>query len=200
MPMLAVAFFTILPSWIANRTRSVRLALGGGAGILVRRSAYESAGGHEALKSVVVDDIGLARLIRRHGGRTLALRADHLIHMRMYHGAREILEGFTKNMFSALGRSYVVVSIWFAIGLVCNLLPYAFALTGNTLGIITVGLITLSRVLIFASLGYRLDNAILAHPLMMTFWSGVMLRSAWMTGVQGRVEWRGRTYEAANGR
>jgi hypothetical protein len=194
MPMLAIAFFTMLPSWLANRTRSVRLALGGGAGMLVTRPAFEEAGGHRALQDAVVDDIGLARLIRRHGGRTVTLWADHLIRMRMYHGAAEIANGFTKNMFSAIGRSYLIAALWMAIGLVCNFLPYAFALTGNVPAIITVALITLSRVLVYASLGYRLDNAILGHPLMMAFWGGVLLRSAWKTGVQGQVQWRGRTY------
>ncbi|MBI4500968.1 MAG: glycosyltransferase [Gemmatimonadetes bacterium] len=194
MPMLAVTFFTMLPSWIGNRTRSVRLALGGGAGMLVRRSAYQSAGGHEALKSAVVDDIGLARLIRRHGGRTVALRADHLIRMRMYHGAAEIVYGFTKNMFSAMGRNYLIVLFWFLFGLVANFLPYGLALAGDPIGITTVILLTMSRVILFAALGYRLDNAILAHPLMTAFWGGVMLRSTWITGFRGLVHWRGRTY------
>jgi chlorobactene glucosyltransferase len=195
MPMLAIAFFMTLPSWLGNRTKSVRLALGGGTGNLIRRSVYDSFGGHESLRTAVVDDIGLARVVRRHGHRTLALRADHLISLRMYHNAREIVEGFTKNMFAALGRSYLLVLFWLVVGLVCSILPYVFALTGDVAAIVTVGLITLSRVLIFSSLRYRLDNAVLAHPLMMSLWAGIMLRSAWMTGVRGQVLWRGRIYE-----
>jgi len=194
MPMLAVAFFTLLPSWLANRTRIPRLAVGGGAGMMVRRDAYEAAGGHAAINDYVVDDIGLARLVRKHGERTLALRADHLVRMRMYHGGSEILNGFTKNMFSALGRNYAVAAAWIAIGFFCNLLPYALAFTGDPLSLVTVGLITLTRVLMFGSLHYRLDSAILGHPLMMLFWARVLGRSMWRTGVKSQVEWRGRTY------
>jgi hypothetical protein len=114
--------------------------------------------------------------------------------MRMYHGGSEILNGFTKNMFSALGRSYAVALAWIGIGFFCNLVPYALALTGDRLSLATVGLITLSRVLMFGSLHYRLDNAVLGHPLMMLFWARVLWRSMWRTGVRRQVEWRGRTY------
>jgi chlorobactene glucosyltransferase len=196
MPMLAVACFTMMPTWLGNRIMRPRLGLGGGTGNLIRRADYLSAGGHEPLKDAVVDDIGLARLIRRSGGHTLALRAEHLVRLRMYHSGREIVEGFTKNMFAVLGHSYPAALFWWAVGICCHILPYALALTGNVLSIMTVALITLTRVLLFGSLRYRLDNALLGHPLMMSFWGFVLVRSTWITGIRGQLHWRGRTYDA----
>jgi len=87
---------------------------------------------------------------------------------------------------------------WLAVGLVASLLPYVLALRGDVAAIFTVGLITLSRVLMFRSLRYRLDNAVFAHPLMMSLWIWIMLRSAWKTGVRGQVLWRGRLYDVAS--
>lgn len=194
LPMLAFAFFVMLPSWLANRTRSPKLALGGGTGMLMRRSVYESFGGHEPLRDAVVDDIGLARVTREHGGRTMAFRADHLVSLRMYHGGTEILNGFTKNVFVAMGRSYAIVTFWLAIGLVGSILPYALALAGDRAAIATVALISATRLLVFVPLRYGVVNALLAHPLMMSFWSLVMIRSAWVTGIRRQVHWRGRTY------
>jgi chlorobactene glucosyltransferase len=199
MPMLAVAFFVMLPSWLGNRTRVVRLALGGGTGNLVRRTVYESVNGHESLKSAVVDDIGLARLLRRHGHATRVFRADHLIAIRMYHSGREIVNGFTKNVFAAFGRSYLTVAGWLAVGLMFNLLPYALAFTGDLLAIATVTVITLIRLLVFVSVRYRLDNAVLGHPLMLLFWAWIILRSSWITGVRGELQWRGRSYSTLPG-
>ena len=105
MPMLAIFCFTFMPTWMSNRTRFAALAIGGGTGNLVVRSAYEAAGGHEALKDSVVDDVALARLVRRSGGTTEIVRADELIALRMYHGLNEVVEGFTKNAFAIYGRS-----------------------------------------------------------------------------------------------
>jgi glycosyltransferase involved in cell wall biosynthesis len=197
LPMLAFAFFVMLPSWLANRTRTPRLALGGGTGMLMRRSVYESFGGHQPLKDAVVDDIGLARVTREHGGRTMAFRADHLVSIRMYHGGKEILDGFTKNVFTAMAKSYAIVAFWLAVGLVGNILPYVLAATGDRAAIATVVLISATRLLVFVPLGYGVVNALVAHPLMMSFWAFVMLRSAWFTGVRGQVHWRGRSYTSS---
>ncbi|HXH92984.1 MAG TPA: glycosyltransferase, partial [Thermoanaerobaculia bacterium] len=131
MPMLALTCFTFLPTWLSNRTRGVALAIGGGTGNLVLRDAYVAAGGHEALKDSVVDDVGLARLIRHSGGLTTVVRADDLVSLRMYHGLREVIEGFTKNAFAVFGRNYVVALLVAAGCVVFHILPFALALTGD---------------------------------------------------------------------
>lgn len=164
MPGLGFTLFTMLPTWFVNRTRVPWMAIGGGTGNLVRRADYDRVGGHEVLKSAVVDDIGLARLVRRHRGRTIVVRADDLVRLRMYHGGGEILRGFTKNMFSAFGRNYLAALFWLSLAVICNLLPYAFPFMGDRVSMVTVGLITSSRVILFRDLRYRLDNALFGHP------------------------------------
>ena len=61
-----------------------------------------------------------------------------------------------------------------------------------------VALISLTRVVLFRSLGYRLDNAVLGHPLMTVTWCWILVRSIWITGVRRQLHWRGRTYDAGN--
>ena len=196
MPMLALTCFTFLPTWLSNRTRGVALAIGGGTGNLVLRDAYDAAGGHEALKDSVVDDVGLARLIRRSGGLTIVVRGDDLIALRMYHGLREVIEGFTKNSFAVAGRNYVVAFLFAAGCLVFHIVPYMLALTGDRISIATVVVITATRLILFRSLRYRLDNALLLHPIMAAIWLWIFVRSTWLTGVRRKLLWRGRTYDA----
>ncbi|HXG58006.1 MAG TPA: glycosyltransferase family 2 protein [Thermoanaerobaculia bacterium] len=196
MPMLAITVFTFLPTWLGNRTTLWWLGIGSGTGNIIRREDYLAIGGHEALKDAVVDDVGLAQKVRRSGRRTMVFRADDRISLRMYHGGREILDGFTKNLFAALGRSYTLAMVSLVAGFVFHILPYLLALTGEAMSIATVAVITVTRVMLFASLRYRLDYALWAHPLMVAFWGIVTLRSTWVTGVRRRVHWRGRAYEA----
>jgi len=200
MPMLALTCFTFLPTWLSNRTRGVALAIGGGTGNLVLRDAYDAAGGHEALKDSVVDDVGLARLIRRSGGLTTVVRGDDLVSLRMYHGLREVIEGFTKNAFAVFGRNYAVALLVAAGCVVFHILPYALALTGDRISIATVIVITATRLILFRSLRYRLDNALLLHPVMCAIWLWIFLRSTWLTGVRRKLLWRGRTYDARHTR
>ena len=193
---LGVFAYTMLPLWATNRTRIPLLGIGGGTGNLVRRDDYDALGGHEALRDAVVDDVGLARLMRRGGRRTAVALANDLVSIRMYHGLREIVEGFTKNAFAVVNRSYLAVLFIFVAGGILQLLPYVLALAGDVIGIATVALIVLSRVVLFAALRYRLDNAVFGHVPMLLIWFWILLRSVWLTGVRRQLLWRGRTYDA----
>ena len=200
MPALAMFAFAVLPSWLSNRTRLAALAVGAGTGNLVRRDAYERCGAHAALKDAVVDDVGLARLLRRNGEVTEAVRADALVSVRMYHGGGEILRGFTKNAFAVVNRSYVAAVPFLVVNFIIGLLPYALALTGDRFAIATVILISVVRVIIFAALRYPILYAIFGHPLMAAFWLVIFARSMWKTGVRRELEWRGRKYDASETR
>src|SRR5947209_1157095 len=152
MPMMPMVFHTFMPTWLSNRTRFARLAIGGGTGNLVVRAIYEASGGHEELRDAVVDDIALARLIRRHGGRTEIVRAEDLVSLRMYRGLGEVIDGFTKNTFSALGRNYAAGFLVVVGCVIFHLLPYVFALTGDRISIATIVIISLTRVILFRAL------------------------------------------------
>lgn len=200
MPMLAIFCFAFMPTWLSNRTRFAALAVGGGTGNLVAREAYEKSGGHETLKDAVVDDVALARQIRRSGGSTEVVRADNLVSLRMYHGLAEVVQGFTKNAFAVFGRSYVVGLLTAAGCVVFHILPYGLAAAGDRISMATVVLISVTRVILFRALRYRLDNALFLHPVTATIWLWIMLRSTWLTGIRRRLLWRGRTYDSRHTR
>jgi chlorobactene glucosyltransferase len=200
IPNMAVFAFSMMPLWLANRTRLRVLAVGGGPGNLVKRAAYEAAGGHAALKDSVVDDVALGRLMRRAGHRTEAVRAEDFVSLHMYHGAREIIDGFTKNMFSVFGRNYLTVAVVLVITIAGNILPLFLALRGDPFAIATLVVTSLTRVILFRALRYRLDNAIFGNVPMVLFWTYILLRSTWRTGIRRQLHWRGRTYDAAGTR
>lgn len=209
MPNLAFTGFTVMPSWISNRSRAAFLAIGGGCGNLIRRAMYDELGQHHALRQAVVDDVALAREVRIHGGRTSIARAEDLVSLRMYHGGREIVEGFTKNLFSALGRRYLAAAILVTVVSVVNFLPFALTIAAlfdgrisvaEWLGIASVLLIIVTRIVLYQTMHYGFWNAVLAHPLFVGFWLYVTLRSVWYTGVRRKVHWRGRTYDATRTR
>jgi chlorobactene glucosyltransferase len=194
MTGLATVGFMVMPAWLGNRTSIVELGIGGGPGNLVRRDAFEEIGGYEALKDAIIDDVGMARQIRARGLRTEFVIGDTLASLRMYHGPREIIEGFTKNLFPVLGGSYVVAILMLLLVVLFDVAPYALALRGDVLALVAVGLIAVSRVVLFARLRYRLDNALFGFPLSQLFWGWVLLRSIWVTGVRRQMHWRGRAY------
>lgn len=200
MPMLAVVVMSFLPIWLSNRTRLGFLGIGAGTGNMISRGDYDAIGGHEALKDAVIDDVGLARRVRASGRRTAVWRGDDVLSVHMYHGAAEIIRGFTKNMFMVLGRSYFWTLFSFVAGVLFHIVPYVLAVTGDMVSIVTVGVITTTRVILFQNLRYPLAYALFAHPLMVAFWGWISLRSAWVVGIRKQLAWRGRSYDPAQTR
>jgi chlorobactene glucosyltransferase len=197
MPNLALTAIGAMPTWLANRTRFPRLGIGGGIGMLMRRTAYAAAGGHLTLRSAIVDDVGLAQALRRAGSRTIVVVADELVRIRLYHGLRAIIHGYTKNMFAVAGRSYVAVAVVLALTVVVHVLPFAGALAGHRPSLAAVALIIIVRVTLAARFHYSIASAVFTHPLMMAIWCWILLRSMWLTGVRNQLHWRGRLYEAS---
>lgn len=197
MPMLAFTAYAFVPTWLANRTRIPEIGIGGGTGNMIRRADFDDIGGYAPLHDAVVDDVGMAQHLRRRGKRTMVVLADHLISLHMYDGLGEIVRGFTKNLFAAFGGSFVALVTMFVLMIGFHLLPYGLALRGDRLALVAVGLITLCRLVLFIRLRMRIDNALLAHPLMIAVWTWIFARSAWVTGIRRQLHWRGRNYERA---
>lgn len=199
MPAVPMSPFTF-PIWLGERWPLTWLAIGGGTGNLIRRTAYDRSGGHEALRHAVIDDVGLAQHVRRSGLHTGIARTEHLVSVRMYDGFGEIVNGFTKNVFTILGRSFVGAAVILFIFVAGSLVPYAMAVTGNRTALAVVALITLTRLIFFSAIGYPVWNALLLHPLTTIGWIWITLRSTWVVGIRGQLPWRGRTYDPAGTR
>ncbi len=197
---IAMTGFSAVPIWLGDRIGTAMFAIGGGTGNLIRRAEYDAIGGHEALRAAVIDDIGLARHVRSEGHHTELVRADEFASVRMYHGLREAVHGFTKNTFIVMHRSWLFLAAGVTGLFLFSILPYAFAIADDRASLVAVGILTLTRVVLFASFGYPLWSAVFLHPLQSLAWMFIMIRSAWMTGVRGEVAWRGRTYDAAHTR
>lgn len=80
-----------------NRDSS-RTAMANGQFWLTRRSNYTALGGHEAVRSVVLEDVAIARRYRAAGRRLRVAWAPELAETRMYRARSEMFEGLLKNV------------------------------------------------------------------------------------------------------
>jgi glycosyltransferase involved in cell wall biosynthesis len=79
------------------------VAAANGQYILVRKEIYERSGGHEAVKSAILEDVELARRIKALGGKLLFLPGARWVRTRMYQSFREMWQGWTKNLYLLYG-------------------------------------------------------------------------------------------------
>jgi epoxyqueuosine reductase len=80
------------------RSDSWRDAIANGQFLLFRREAYESFGGHRAVKDEVVEDLALAQVVKREGYVLRIRRAHFDLATRMYRSLSHLVEGWSKNI------------------------------------------------------------------------------------------------------
>jgi chlorobactene glucosyltransferase len=205
LPYLYVALFQS-PAFAANWRRPRWVAVGGGAGNLVRRAAYEKVGGHAALRDSVIDDVRLGFTVKAAGFRFGLVRAEDGVAVRMYRGFREVFDGFTKNAaYVYQGAAGIVFFVLTGATLGAALLPPAVLAAKAAGASIAAGdvrlaiagfvLALLARVVLARALRDPLWAAF-THPIMAAVWTGILSRSLFHRFVKRRLTWRGREFEA----
>ncbi|MBI4166357.1 MAG: glycosyltransferase [Acidobacteria bacterium] len=81
------------------------VAAANGQYVLIRREVYERAGGHEAVRGEILEDVALARRVKRAGGKLLFLPGALWVRTRMYRTFGEMWRGWTKNLFVLYERN-----------------------------------------------------------------------------------------------
>lgn len=201
MPLLGTVFFVYAPSFLSLFEKT-KLAFGGGAFNLVRRKAYDAAGGHQAIRNSVVDDVRLAMEIKRAGFKSRWRLGTNWLRLRMYRGLFDIVNGFTKNAHAMFRGHRWLAPVFILLGVCIDVLPfgalparYAGWASGSPLIAweASLALLLLCRGAAHARLGYPLWPVLLT-PLTVVVGQYTLLRSLRMAYGEGVVRWRGRVY------
>lgn len=177
-------------------------AMGFGAFLMFKRSAYEAIDGHEGGKADVLEDVLIAKRLKKAGFKLLVADAKRLFSIRMYYGFREIWIGWRKNMFLAMKRSVSRALYYIFMVLAFVLTPY-LVLGWNVVvgsGLFWIGLSLFGVTMVSAAtiktcdeLGLGRINACL-FPIGAVVMAAIMINSMIQVLVFSRTEWRGRVY------
>lgn len=105
VPLQHVVVFSYLPIIIANGGKYPAATAAHGAFMFFEREAYESIGGHEAVKSSLVEDVHIARALKEKGEKVILANVTSHVNCYMYEKDDEVWNGFAKNVYTGLGRS-----------------------------------------------------------------------------------------------
>jgi chlorobactene glucosyltransferase len=184
-----------------NRARLERDVIANGQFILTTRDAYEAAGTHAAVAHEVAEDLAIAQAYLRAGRRIHFAFADDLMETRMYRNLRELIEGWSKNVYLGGRRSFpqepvlralVPVTLTAAIGF--WLVPIAALAISSGAGAAALAASGLS-VIFWTMISYGMRIPIvygLGYPIGAAMALFIVARSTWRGG--RKVVWRGRTY------
>ena len=142
-PVVAHMILLSLDTRAINRDENPQAAAMGPF-LLFRREAYERIGGHQAVRSEVVEDLRLAEAVKRAGLRLVLARGSGVASLRMYHSLQAIVAGWSKNFHVAIrGRlavlPFAVAALLFFF---CTpwIVPLIALVTGDLRGVVAGGL------------------------------------------------------------
>ncbi len=197
-PLLQWLWLTFLPLRAMERSPRPSLAAAGGQFLVVDRAGYLRAGGHAAVADRVLEDIELARAVKRAGGRIALADGSRLAACRMYETWPHLRDGYTKSLWAAFGHP-VAAALVVALLLLLYTAPPLVAVAALAAGSPALaGLAALAwllgvagRVVTARATGGRAWPDALAHPVSVVILGWLTLRSYHLRK-RRRLTWRGR--------
>ncbi len=210
-PLAGVVLIQNYPLMWANDPGR-KLAFANGQYILIRRDVYEQVGGHAAVRDKFVEDIHLARLVKKAGHSSRTAIAHGIGSTRMYTGLPQLIRGWSRILFDALDRNPIKLALQALdpllfsqpahVALVAALAMLALGTPGGSFPAWLLGLSLLHHVLAYTCL-HRLymlsvpgSRYVGWYPLAGLVLDVILFRSI-RSCLTGRVTWRGTAYTDA---
>ena len=193
-----VFFFQLLYPFAQVNDQGSRTAAAAGGTMLVRRTALEAIGGLEAMRSALIDDVTMARLLKARGRIWLG-HSEMAASIRPYPNAADVWRMVARTAYVQLGYSPLILAGTVAGMLLVWLVPPALALFGQgaarLAGLLGWAAIAGSYMPTLRRFGVSLAWAPLL-PLVAAFYTAATLGSAWNHYTGRGVIWKQRAYHA----
>lgn len=171
-------------------------AAANGQFLLISHEAYENIGGHAAVRGAVLEDVALARRVKKTGQRIWFASGSGLVRTRMYRSFSSMWEGWKKNLFQLMGGTTGAVFAEFESAFPWMIL--VILLIGIRLPVAVFAAVILLLLRQFAY-GLALTRSHFPFKLIVYYLPGLLLYSGvlWASHesyAKGKVSWKGREY------
>ncbi len=185
------------PSQVSDPNSSAAAA--NGQYILITREAYNAVGGHAAVAGNLLEDVALARAVKRSGRKIFFRFGGDAVRTRMYRSFAQLREGWTKNLvllFSQPVRLAVQRGLEFILIIAGLAITIADAFRGHSHSAIAAATLCVILYELFLTRIRRAHfswNANLLALFGLPLFSYLLIRSKLFYN-RGTVSWKGRQY------
>jgi glycosyltransferase involved in cell wall biosynthesis len=182
-------------------------AAANGQFLLVLRDAYDAVGGHAAVAREILEDVALARLVKRSGSGIYFTAPMGVVRTRMYRKFGAMWQGWTKNLYPLMGgelrpmffellESAPIAELGLIVLAVLHFAGVRSAVLAPAAGVL-VGVL-LGRILAYAAALYRnlYPTRYIQYYLVASALYSAALIESWWRSTRGTVFWKGRQYAA----
>jgi len=210
IPAFVYFFAKLYPFRFVTNPRRRTAGAAGGC-ILVRRKVLDEAGGIESIRSALIDDCALGRLIKRHGGQTWLGFSESVHSVRQYGNLRSVWDMVARSAYDQLRYSpaillgtvlgmallYLVAPLATLGGILAAAFAVPNAVLLAALGALTWGLMTASFLPILRHHTADRWPAVLL-PVAAMLYTAMTVSSAWRHRTGHNGSWTGRTHGAGD--
>jgi cellulose synthase/poly-beta-1,6-N-acetylglucosamine synthase-like glycosyltransferase len=186
-----------------NDTKST-VAAANGQFILIRRDVYEAVGGHVRIAGEVLEDVALAKNVKKAGYRMWFGSGRGTVRVRMYRSFEALWRGWQKNLYPLMGGSLeaVIGEIAKAILPLCAVAFLALAVWQATFSARYTTIAALFGILVLWQVDGRalrragFSSSLAAFSMLGRLLYSGILWSSFQSYQRGRLAWKGRAYPA----
>jgi len=203
IPIMHWSILCFLPIKLSEKLKTRKLQMTIGQYMLFRGSSYQKMGGHEAIKTEIIDDMPLGRLTKSLGYKWGIADGSDYIECRMYKNFKELYNGFSRTLFCVFNYNIpLFLWVWFFLALVAIqpiVIIFLFLLNIEIPRLILIySILTLVvSYLLWAISIIRFKYPkylILIYPISMIMILIIAIRSMYQT-LTGKIKWKGRIIE-----
>lgn len=203
IPVLYFIILTWFPLWWLQRSREPKPSLAIGQFLLFPREEYWRIGGHEAVKSRILEDVWLGAEVSRRGGRQVAVDLSPAVSCNMYHNVGAMLEGFIKWVYSVASLSPIALTLMMSAAYFFYLAPFYHLWRELFVVMDPTGLraIVISQVGIILFMRWLVDSrfkepfvSVFLHPFGLSFLFLAAFCAVFRRAVGAGVRWKERLY------
>jgi chlorobactene glucosyltransferase len=194
VPLIDIILYMLLPLWATYKISSSKLAAANGQWLAIRKTDYRKIGGHQQLKSRVVEDVEMARLSKKNDQKVMTVSGTGVVFCRMYNHFRAIWSGLSKNFYGLTGNNVILLVSLLLILSIAFILPYISILfyPTNLFPWVLVLLMIFLRVILAVNFHHHLIVSIIFLPATIIFGMIISMNSLYQSKY-GSVFWKGRS-------
>jgi chlorobactene glucosyltransferase len=191
VPLMNFLLLAFLPLKKVYSSANKSFIAANGQFLFIAKSAYEKIGGHLTFKGRVVEDMEIARQVKKSGFNIMTFLGADSVRCRMYDGYRLAHNGFTKNFFPGFNISSLIFTLFLTLIFIVFLLPFLMIFMNSSF-VLIVFIILLGRLAISVSSRQNILVNILLHPVQMLIMITIGINSVYRTKTK-KLKWKGRS-------
>lgn len=190
VPLMNWILLSLLPMILVGKTQTASLSAANGQFMMFDAKDYRTFWWHERVKNENVEDIGIARTVKKSGLKMAVLLGNRDVFCRMYESWSGAVLGFSRNIHQYFGGSTpVVLAFWF---MVC-FGPFA-VLFANHMWFFSlfVPLVVINRMAVAWPSRQNLFKSLVFHLPQMIGLTTIVLTNVIRRRIKKETTWKGR--------